>query len=132
MSRFPMRAARSPLSANDADLTSHPAPMPATRADRAVERGPKVLIADDHKVVTEGLVRLLSDRFEIVGTIADGRLVVDAVARLRPDIILLDLSMPNVSGLEVMRQLREQRIAARAIVLTMHADADLAVEALKA
>jgi DNA-binding NarL/FixJ family response regulator len=77
-------------------------------------------------------VRLLSDRFEIVGTIGDGRLVVETVARLCPDAILLDVSMPNVSGLEALRQLRHQGFTVRAIVLTMHADANLAVEALKA
>jgi DNA-binding NarL/FixJ family response regulator len=93
---------------------------------------PRVLIADDHKVVAEGLVRLLGDHYEIVDTINDGGLVPDAVARLRPDVLVLDLSMPTVSGLEAMRQLRARRVDFKAIVLTMHADANLAVEALKA
>jgi DNA-binding NarL/FixJ family response regulator len=93
---------------------------------------PKVLIVDDHRVVAEGLLRLLGDDFDIVGTINDGRAVVEAVCRLQPDVLLLDLSMPNVSGLEAMRQLARRRIAFKAIVLTMHADPDLAVEALKA
>lgn len=93
---------------------------------------PRVLIVDDHKMVAEGLVRLLDDLFDIVGTIGDGRLVLEAVLRLRPDVILLDLSMPTVSGLEVLRRLREQDVEFKAIVLTMHADANMAVEALKA
>jgi DNA-binding NarL/FixJ family response regulator len=93
---------------------------------------PKVLIVDDHKVVAEGLVRLLGDRYDIVGTVNDGRLVLDAVWHLQPDVILLDVSMPNVSGLEAMRQLKEHGTAFKAIVLTMHADANVAVEALKA
>jgi DNA-binding NarL/FixJ family response regulator len=93
---------------------------------------PTVLIVDDHKVVAEGLVRLLHDRYEIVGTVNDGRLVLDAVSRLQPDVILLDVSMRHVSGLEAMRQLKEHGVAFKAIVLTMHADANLAVEALKA
>ena len=93
---------------------------------------PKVLIADDHRVVAEGLVRLLSDRFDIVATVNDGDGVLDAAVRLRPDVILLDISMPHVSGLEAMRHLRRREIDSKVIVLTMHANAALAVEALKA
>jgi DNA-binding NarL/FixJ family response regulator len=91
----------------------------------------KVLIVDDHRVVAEGLVQLLTGHFEIVDTINDGRFVVDAVLQHEPDVILLDASMPNVTGLEAMRRLRERGIAFKAIVLTMHADANLAVEALR-
>jgi len=92
----------------------------------------RVLIVDDHRVVAEGLVQLLSGHFEIVDTVNDGRFVVDAVLQHEPDVILLDASMPNVTGLEAMRRLRERGIAFKAIVLTMHADASLAVEALRA
>ena len=92
----------------------------------------RVLLVDDHKVVAEGLVKLLGQFYEIVDTITDGRLVLDAVSRLRPDVVLLDLSMPNVSGLEVIRQLKEHGLRSCALVLTMHADPGLAVEALKA
>jgi DNA-binding NarL/FixJ family response regulator len=93
---------------------------------------PSVLLADDHKVVAEGLVKLLSQHYEIAETITDGRLVLDAVSRLRPDAIVLDLSMPHVSGLEVIRQLTAHGLTFNAIVLTMHADPHVAVEALKA
>ena len=93
---------------------------------------PKVLIVDDHRVVAEGLVRLLRDRYDIVDTINDGRLAIDAVLQLQPAVVLLDISMPFVSGLEVMRQLKRRRAEARVIVLTMHADPDIAVAALKA
>jgi DNA-binding NarL/FixJ family response regulator len=92
----------------------------------------RVLIVDDHQVVTDGLVRLLDDRFEIVGTINDGRLAVDEIARLLPDVVLLDLTMPNVSGFDVLHHLAKRGLETRTIVLTMHADAHLAVEALKA
>jgi DNA-binding NarL/FixJ family response regulator len=92
---------------------------------------PKVLIVDDHKVVAEGLHRLLGDEFEIVGTINDGASVLEAASRLAPDVVLLDLSLPTISGLEALRQVKE-RFDIKAIVLTMHADPDLAVEALKA
>jgi DNA-binding NarL/FixJ family response regulator len=91
-----------------------------------------VLLVDDHKVVAEGLVKLLGPFYEIVDTISDGRLVLEAVLRLDPDVVLLDLSMPNVSGLEVIRQLQQHGVKSSTIVLTMHADPGLAVEALKA
>jgi DNA-binding NarL/FixJ family response regulator len=93
---------------------------------------PTVLLVDDHKLVAEGLVKLLGPFYEIVDTITDGLLVVEAVSRLRPDLVLLDLSMPNLSGLEVIRQLKQHGLKSSAIVLTMHADPSVAVEALKA
>ena len=92
---------------------------------------PSLLIVDDHEVVIDGLTRLLRDRFEIVGTLTDGRTVVDDVGRLRPDLLLLDLSIPHVGGLEVMRRLNARKIPFKAVVLTMHADPGLAVEALR-
>ena len=127
MTKSTLATARTPFP-EDGDPMSEATVRPGA----AAARFPKVLIADDHKVVTEGLVRLLSERFQIVGTVGDGRLVVETVARLCPDAILLDVSMPNVSGLEALRQLRQHGITVKAIVLTMHADANLAVEALKA
>ena len=92
---------------------------------------PSLLIVDDHEVVIDGLTRLLRDRFEIVGTLTDGRTVVDDVGRLRPDLLLLDLSIPHVGGLEVMRRLNARKISFKAAVLTMHAEPSLAVEALR-
>ena len=92
---------------------------------------PRVLIVDDHRAVAEGLVQILSDQFEVVATIADGRLVLEAISRLHPGIVLLDVSMPSVNGLEVLRQLRQRAPGVRVVVLTMHADASLAVEALR-
>jgi DNA-binding NarL/FixJ family response regulator len=93
---------------------------------------PTVLVVDDHPVVAEGLVRLLADRFVIVGTIRDGLLAFDAARRLDPDVILLDISLPNMSGLEAIRRLWAADIKGKILVLTMHADPDLAVEALSA
>ena len=92
---------------------------------------PSLLIVDDHEVVIDGLIRLLRDRFEIVATLTDGRTVVDDVGRLRPDLLLLDLSIPHVGGLEVLRRLNARKIPFKAVVLTMHADPSLAVEALR-
>jgi DNA-binding NarL/FixJ family response regulator len=92
----------------------------------------KVLVADDHKVVAEGLVRLLAPHYDIVDTVGSGNLALDAIRRHRPDVALLDLSMPDISGLEVLHQLKEQRIQCKVIILTMHAEANIAVQALKA
>ena len=93
---------------------------------------PQLLIVDDHELVIEGLVRLLCNRFDIVATLTDGRDVVEAVCQLRPDVLLLDLSIPNVSGVEVMQRLTARKIPFKAVVLTGHADASLAVAALRA
>ena len=93
---------------------------------------PRVLIVEDHKVVAEGLVRLLSGHADVVDTITDGGQALPAAARLRPDVVILDISLPHVSGLEVIHQLRKAGVDAKTIVLTMHADPALAVEALSA
>ena len=93
---------------------------------------PQLVIVDDHELVIEGLVRLLCKRFDIVATLTDGRDVVEAVCQLRPDILLLDLSLPNVSGVEVMQRLTARKIPIKAGVLTLHSDARLAVAALRA
>src|SRR5262245_8156931 len=95
-------------------------------------RLPRVLIVDDHPLFAEGLTHMLKDRFEIAGCITDGRLLTDAVRRLQPDVVLLDMSMPHVSGLDVLLEMKEKRLGCRTIVLTMHADARMAAEALKA
>ncbi|HET9194653.1 MAG TPA: response regulator transcription factor [Vicinamibacterales bacterium] len=92
---------------------------------------PRMLIVEDHEIVIEALVKLLGRRYEIVGTLTDGRGVVEEVGRLCPDVLLLDLSIPHVSGLEVLQRLKARKIPFKAVVLTMHADPCLAVEALK-
>jgi DNA-binding NarL/FixJ family response regulator len=92
----------------------------------------RVLIVEDHVVVAEGLVRLLGDCFDVIGIVVDGRVAVDAIVHLRPDVVLLDLTMPKISGLDVLRLVAERGVEPNAIVLTMHADPQLALEALKA
>jgi DNA-binding NarL/FixJ family response regulator len=94
-------------------------------------RVPRLLIADDHPAVTEALVQLLGKRFEIVATIHDGGLVVEAVLRLQPDVTLLDLSMPNVNGFDALRQIKNRNATIKIIILTMYEEAGLAIEALK-
>ena len=100
-----------------------------------VRRGPRratVLLADDHAIVMEGLAGLLQHEFTLVGTVADGIQLVEAARERRPDVIVTDVAMPGMSGIEAMRRLRAEAIPAKVIFLTMHADAQLAAEALRA
>ena len=94
-------------------------------------RRPSVLIADDHTMVVEGLTSLLKDQFDVIAAVSDGAALIEAAARLRPDIILTDVSMPGVGGLEALRRLKAARSDAKVILLTMHADAALATEAMR-
>jgi DNA-binding NarL/FixJ family response regulator len=93
---------------------------------------PTVLVADDHAVVAEGLASLLRGEFALAGTVTDGAQLLEAARRLRPDVIVTDLAMPGLSGLDALRQLRADGLTSRVVVLTMHADAQLAAEALRA
>jgi DNA-binding NarL/FixJ family response regulator len=92
----------------------------------------RLLLADDHAIVAEGLASLLRDEFELVGTVGDGRALVEAVRELRPDLVVADVSMPLLSGLEALRRLRAEGIGLKVVFLTMHTDAHLAIEALRA
>ena len=95
-------------------------------------RRASVLLADDHTIVTDGLVSLLKDQFDVVSAVANGSDLVAEAIRLRPDVIVADISMPQLSGLEAMRQLKAKRIESKVIFLTMHVDADIATEAVRA
>jgi DNA-binding NarL/FixJ family response regulator len=92
----------------------------------------KVLLADDHTVVAEGLATLLKNRFHLVGTVGNGGELIDAARKLRPDVIVADISMPVLSGMEALRRLKSARSEAKVIFLTMHADAQIATEAFRA
>lgn len=92
-----------------------------------------VLIADDHAIVMEGLVSLLREHdFDVVGAVGDGRSLLEAARRLKPDVIVTDLSMPNLTGLEVLIKLKAERIDSKVVMLTMHNDSVRATQALKA
>jgi DNA-binding NarL/FixJ family response regulator len=93
---------------------------------------PTILLADDHAIVTEGLASLLRSEFSLVGTVLDGAGLIEAARRLRPDVIVTDVAMPGMSGVEALRRLKADAIAAKVVFLTMHADAQLAAEALRA
>jgi len=91
-----------------------------------------VLLADDHAILLEGLVTLLEREFSLAGTVTDGARLIEAARKLRPDVIVTDLAMPGMSGLEALHRLKADKIPAKVIFLTMHADAQLAAEALRA
>ena len=97
-----------------------------------MNRRPKVLLADDHAMVVEGLAALLNERFNPVATVGAGSALLDAARKLRPDVIISDMAMPVLSGLEALRRLKAVKSAAKVIILTMHADPDLAAEAFRA
>jgi two-component system, NarL family, response regulator NreC len=92
----------------------------------------RVILADDHAMVAEGLGRLIGEVADLVGRVGDGRQLVDSARRLKPDIIISDVSMPVMSGLDALRQLKAEGSQARFIFLTVHTEAQLAAEALRA
>jgi len=91
------------------------------------------LIADDHTIVKEGLVSLLrAHDFDVVAAVGDGEALIEAARRLRPDVIVTDLSMPGLTGLDVLILLKAERIPSKVVVLTMHNDGKRAAEAMRA
>jgi DNA-binding NarL/FixJ family response regulator len=93
---------------------------------------PRVLLADDHKIVTEGLKGLLEPEFELVGIVEDGRALLAAAERLRPDVIVADISMPLLNGIDSVRQIKKANEAIKVVFLTMHPDVTYAVSAFEA
>lgn len=90
------------------------------------------MLADDHGIVADGLASLLRDRFDLVGVVADGNALVESAMRLCPDVIVADITMPGISGLEAARRLAVQGCASRIVFLTMHSDPQLVAEAFRA
>ena len=93
---------------------------------------PRVLLADDHAIVVDGLSSLLKDQFELVGTVANGPALVEAAHRLRPDVIVTDIAMPGMSGLEALRRLSADGVKSKVVFLTMNGDPQLAADAFRA
>ncbi len=91
-----------------------------------------LLLADDHKLVRQGLRAMLEARsdLKVIGEAADGAEALDLTARLCPDVLLLDVMMPNLNGIEAARQLRQRGLKTRVVFLSMHANAGYAVRAL--
>jgi len=93
----------------------------------------RILLADDHAVVLEGLRRILNrPEFEVVGAVTNGRALVEAASNLRLDVIIADVSMPSLNGIEAARQICKLNPKSKIIFLTMHPEAIFAVQAMSA
>jgi DNA-binding NarL/FixJ family response regulator len=90
-----------------------------------------VLLADDHAIVAEGLASLLKNEFDLVGIATTGDALVSEARRLRPDVIVTDISMPGMNGLEAARRLAEDGVESKIVILTMHADPGIVAEAFR-
>ncbi len=93
---------------------------------------PRILLADDHRLVAEGLKGLLEQEFEFVGIVEDGRAMVRAARELHPDVIVADISMPHLNGIDALVQIRQESPDVRVVFLTMHRELAYARRALKA
>jgi len=91
----------------------------------------RLLVADDHVMFAQGLESLLSEEFDLLGTARNGEELVEATLRLKPDVILVDISMPVLNGFDAVRRITEQGSEAKIIFLTMHDDATLLAEAFR-
>ncbi len=92
----------------------------------------RVLLADDHPIVLEGLKNLLGIEFEVIGSVQDGRALVDQATTLHPDVIVADISMPELNGIEAARKIKQTDKNIKIVFLTMHPDATYAADAFEA
>jgi DNA-binding NarL/FixJ family response regulator len=93
---------------------------------------PRVLLADDHRLLREAFAHLLESRCDVVGAVADGRALLAAARELRPDVVVLDITMPLLNGLDAARRLKRELPEVKVLILTVSEDPDLAAEALRA
>jgi len=93
---------------------------------------PRLLLADDHTLLLDGIRMLLEPDYELVGCVEDGQALLAAAMESKPDVILLDISMPILNGIDAAHQLRKILPSAKLIFVTMHADADFVTEAFRA
>jgi len=98
----------------------------------AVMSKPRVVLADDHALIRGAFEKLLAEECDIVGQVGDGRALVAAVETLKPDVVVLDISMPLLNGLEAGRQIKQKSRNVKLVFLTMNEDPDLAAEAFRA
>lgn len=92
---------------------------------------PRIMIADDHTLVAEACKRLLEAEYEVVATVGDGRALVRVAATLKPQVIVIDIGMPLLNGLDAAQQIRQLMHSVKLVFLTMNTDADLAAEAFR-
>lgn len=93
---------------------------------------PRIVLAEDHKLVAEGIATLLKDEFDLIASVANGRDLVEQVRRNPPDVVLVDLSLPILTGLEATRQIHKYFPSLPSIILTMHAEPIFVEDALAA
>jgi DNA-binding NarL/FixJ family response regulator len=93
---------------------------------------PRLVLADDHRIVAEGLHSLLSARYDVVAVVEDGHALLDAVARLTPDVVIADVTMPGLGGIEATARLAREHPGIRVVILTMHRHEAYARRALEA
>jgi DNA-binding NarL/FixJ family response regulator len=91
-------------------------------SEQAPSHRPRILLADDHQLVLQRVTSLLQTVFNVVGAARDGRELVSEALRLRPDVIVADISMPGLSGIEAAHQLRQRGSTAKIVFLTIHAE----------
>jgi DNA-binding NarL/FixJ family response regulator len=92
---------------------------------------PRVLLADDHRILAEGVRGLLESEFELVGIVSDGRELVEAALRLRPDVVVADISMPSLNGIDAVAQIRRAEVSCKVVFLTMQRDVSYARMAME-
>ncbi|MGH9334450.1 MAG: response regulator [Vicinamibacteria bacterium] len=93
---------------------------------------PRILLADDHRIVAEGLKALLTPEFELLGVVEDGRELVEKARKLRPDVIVADVTMPHLNGIDALAQLKKSVPDVKVVFLTMHREVAYARRALEA
>ena len=93
---------------------------------------PRVLLADDHPLFLAGLGSLVETECEVVGTLSDGRALLEAASRLKPEVIVLDISLPLLNGIDAARQIKKEQPEAKILFLTMHANLAYLKDALAA
>jgi DNA-binding NarL/FixJ family response regulator len=101
-------------------------------AGNRISRRPRILLADDHQMLVDALTRVLEPRFEVVGTVSDGRELLKAAAMLQPDVIVLDIAMPQLNGLDAARHLKPTMPKVKLIFMTMNEEPELVGEAFRA
>ncbi len=92
----------------------------------------RILLADDHKSLLDTVSNILSHEFDVVGAVSDGQMLIDEAERLQPDLLVADISMPLVNGIEAVRRLKEANSQIKVIFLTVHENADYARECIAA
>jgi DNA-binding NarL/FixJ family response regulator len=100
--------------------------------DNRTSSRPRVLLADDHQMLLDALKRVVEPRCEVVGMVSDGRALLTAAAKLQPDIVVLDIAMPRLNGLDAARHLKPAMPKLKLIFMTMNEDPDLVGEAFRA